>query len=466
MSVQREEKQQMHRSREILKLLAVVLTLLVVAAACGDDDESGDGVDAVDAADDSDAVDAVDDSDAVDDGDDGDDGYAADDSDADDAADDMDADDAADDSDADDAADDSDAVDAVDDDGGVMEGVLAGVCPSPIIVQTDWHAQAEHGPTYEMLGQDYEAANLTVRGTLVASGEVDTGVDIEIREGGPAIGWQQVSSQMYQDPEIFFGYVSTDGSVGSSVNQPTVSVVSLLEKNPQMIMWNPDQFPGVERVADLPDGTDIVAFFGAHYLFWLVNQGIVDASRIDGSYDGGVTRFVAEDGAFAQQGYASSEPYIYEVETPEYGKAVKYELLHDMGFQTYSQNLGVRPERLEEDRACLERLVPIVQQAAADYVNDGAETNAVILDVNAAYDDGWVYSLGLADFANTEFGRLGLIGNGPDDTIGNFDMDRVQTLIEEMIPVFANPEINVEIVEGITAEDIVTNEFIDDSIGL
>ena len=31
---------------------------------------------------------------------------------------------------------------------------------------------------------------------------------------------------------------------------------------------------------------------------------------------------------------------------------------------------------------------------------------------------------------------------------------------------FANPEINVEIVEGITAEDIVTNEFIDDSIGL
>ena len=431
----------MYRSRGILKLLAVVLTLILVAAACGDDDESGDGVDAADAtddsdADDSDATDATDDSDAVD-------------SDA------VDSD-----------ADDSDATDAADDGDAGMEGVLADVCPSPIIVQTDWHAQAEHGPTYELLGQDYEAANATVRGTLVASGEVDTGVDIEIREGGPAIGWQQVSSQMYQEPDIFFGYASTDGSVGSSVDQPIVSVVVLLEKNPQMIMWNPEQFPGVERVADLPDDTDIVAFFGAHYLYWLVDQGIVDASRIDGSYDGAVTRFVAEDGAFAQQGYASSEPYIYESETPEYGKAVAYELLHDMGFQTYSQNLGVRPERLEEDRACLERLVPIVQQAAADYVNDGAETNAVILDVNAAYDDGWVYSLGLADFANKEFGRLGLIGNGPDDTIGNFDMDRVQTLVEQMIPVFANPEINVEIVEGITAEDIVTNEFIDDSIGL
>ena len=52
-----------------------------------------------------------------------------------------------------------------------------------------------------------------------------------------------------------------------------------------------------------------------------------------------------------------------------------------MGFKTYSQNLGVRPERIEEDRACLELLVPISQQAAVDYVNDGAETNQVIIDV-------------------------------------------------------------------------------------
>ena len=454
----------MCRLRGLLKLLAVVLTLALIAAACGDDGGTADDADDTAAATDDAAV-AVDDADDADDPDDA--AVAVDDDDAAVAVD--DADDAA--AAVDDAADADDAAVAVDDaddadDPASMEGILADVCPSPIIVQTDWHGQAEHGPTYELLGQDYEASNLTVRGTLVASGEVDTGVDIEIREGGAAIGWQSVIAQMYQEPDIFFGYISTDGSVGSSLDQPVVSVVSLLEVNPQMLMWNPEHFPGVERVADLPDDTDIVAFFGAEYLYWLIGQGIVDASRIDESYDGSVTRFVAEDGTFAQQGYASSEPYIYEVETPEYGKPVKYELLHDMGFQTYSQNLGVRPERLEEDRECLERLVPIVQQAAADYVTDGAETNAVILDLNATYDSGWVYSLGLAEFANSEFGRLGLIGNGPDDTIGNFDMDRVQTLIEHMIPVFANPAINIEIVEGLMAEDIVTNEFIDESIGL
>ena len=438
-SVQRLQSQRMHRSGGILRLLAVLLTLLLVAAACGDDDGADDAADTGD--------DTADDAGET----------------GDDTGDDMGDDDADDAGETGDDTGDDMGEDMGEDES--MEGVLAGVCPDPLIVQTDWHAQAEHGPTYELLGLDYEAANGTVRGTLVASGEVDTGIDIEIREGGPAIGWQQVSSQMYQDPDIFFGYASTDGSVGSSVDQPIVSLLSLLEVNPQMIMWNPEQFPGVESVADLGDDTSIVAFFGAHYLYWLIDAGIVDAGQIDGSYDGGVTRFVAEDGAFGQQGYASAEPFIYESETPEYGKAVTYELLHDMGFQTYSQNLGVRPERIEEDRACLELLVPISQQAAVDYVNDGAETNQAIIDINEIYDDGWVYSIGLADFANREFGRLGLIGNGPDDTVGNFDMDRVQTLVEQMIPVFANPEINIEIVEGITAEDIVSNEFIDESIG-
>ena len=65
-----------------------------------------------------------------------------------------------------------------------------------------------------------------------------------------------------------------------------------------------------------------------------------------------------------------------------------------------------------------------------------------------------------------ELGRLGLIGNGPDGTIGKHDMDRVQRMIDSLVPVFGNPEVNIEILEGLTAKDIASNEFIDDSIGL
>ena len=57
---------------------------------------------------------------------------------------------------------------------------------------------------------------------------------------------------------------------------------------------------------------------------------------------------------------------------------------------------------------------------------------------------------------------LGLVGNGPDGTLGNFDMARVQTFIDKMIATGSFPDIPA----GFKAETMVTNEFIDPSIGL
>ena len=80
---------------------------------------------------------------------------------------------------------------------------LADVCPNPLIIQTDWNPEAEHGATYELVGEGYEvdADAKRVTGPLIASGGAETGIDIEIRIGGPAIGFQQVTAQMYQDPD-------------------------------------------------------------------------------------------------------------------------------------------------------------------------------------------------------------------------------------------------------------------------
>jgi len=68
---------------------------------------------------------------------------------------------------------------------------LADVCPNPVVIQTDWFPEGEHGAMYQMVGDDYtvDTSRKVVRGSLVASG-VDTGVDIEVRTGGPAIGFQ------------------------------------------------------------------------------------------------------------------------------------------------------------------------------------------------------------------------------------------------------------------------------------
>ena len=49
------------------------------------------------------------------------------------------------------------------------------------------------------------------------------------------------------------------------------------------------------------------------------------------------------------------------------------------------------------------------------------------------FDNGWIYSEGVADYAVETMQADGLLGNGPDETVGNFDLDRVNELIETAV---------------------------------
>src|SRR3954449_10434890 len=103
-----------------------------------------------------------------------------------------------------------------------------------------------------------------------------------------------------------------------------------------------------------------------------------------------------------------------------------------------------------------------MQQADLDYLADPATANDLILDLVDQYDTGWVYSQGVADYSVTTQQDLGLVGNGNDDTHGNFDLDRVQTLIDDTTPIFT--EQGTAPKDGLTADDLVTNDFVDASI--
>ncbi|MET1132868.1 MAG: ABC transporter substrate-binding protein, partial [Aeromicrobium sp.] len=134
---------------------------------------------------------------------------------------------------------------------GAVDLAAAG-CPTDIKIQTDWNPEAEHGHLYSLLGSDYtiDDTNKTVTGPLMASGEY-TGVDVTILAGGPAVGFSQPNAQLYSDDSIFMAYVGTDEAIAHSVDLPTVGVFQPLEKDPQMIMWDPETYPDVETIADL-----------------------------------------------------------------------------------------------------------------------------------------------------------------------------------------------------------------------
>ena len=72
---------------------------------------------------------------------------------------------------------------------------------------------------------------------------------------------------------------------------------------------------------------------------------------------------------------------------------------------------------------------------------------------------------GAADYGVATIKADGLVANGPDGVMGNFDMDRVERPDRRWrCPVYTAQGSPPK--DGVTAEDIVTNQFIDESIGL
>ena len=104
--------------------------------------------------------------------------------------------------------------------------------------------------------------------------------------------------------------------------------------------------------------------------------------------------------------------------------------------------------------------MPVVQQSAVDFITDPTATNALIVDVVKQFDTFWTYPQEIADYSVQTQAELGLTGNGDDDTIGNFDTARVDTLLQKL------RDAGLSVPDDLTADDLVTNQFIDPSIGL
>jgi hypothetical protein len=347
------------------------------------------------------------------------------------------------------------------------DNLKAAGCPSTIVLQTDWNPEAEHGGQYELLGPNptINAGAKSVTGELVAHGGIDTGVQLQIRAGGPAIGYQTVSSQMYKDSSITLGYVGTDEQIALSATQPTVAVMAGLEISPQIIQWSPTAHPTWKTIADIGKTSTAVLYYqGASYMDYLIGKGILKKSQVNGSYDGTPTVFVASGGQDAVQGFATAEPYIWSHDVRSWDKPLKYELIADAGFNFYQQEIAVRKDKLAALTPCLKKLVPIMQQAIVDYIASPAPAEKLILQLVTAYNNGWVYTQGTADYAVATMKKLGIVGDAPDGTLGAFTDARVQQLIGILTPIYAKQ--GKQTLPGLKPSAIVTNQFIDPSISL
>jgi hypothetical protein len=347
---------------------------------------------------------------------------------------------------------------------------LRGACPSTIVVQTSWTPEIEsYGALYALLGPNpqIDAKKKRVTAPLTAQGK-DTGVKLELRAGGPAIGFEQATAQLYSDREIDLAVpTATDEVIQLSKTQPTIAVVALVDIDPQIIMWDPQKHPDWNIIADIGQTDTKVLYFGGDtYMEYLVGSGILKKSQVDGSYDGSPARFVAEQGEIAQSGYATAEPYIFEKDVKEWGKPVKFQLVYDTGYPNYGSALTMRVRDKDKLAPCLKKLVPIIQQAQVDVRANPDKTIPLVVQLAEDYKTGVPYPKGQAEFAASQQKKLGLTGNGTprDNTIGNFDMARLQKMIDITGPIFAAQKKPIK--DGLKPSDVVTNEFLNTNIGV
>ena len=343
------------------------------------------------------------------------------------------------------------------------ESTLAETCPDNVVVQLQWQPQSDMAGVIGLLGPGYtvDTDNKSVSGPLVFDG-MDTGVDITLRAGGPAIGFQSVPSAMYSDDSIHLGLVHGDQMISAAKDQRVVGVTPLLQYNPSIIMWDPATHPDVKTIADI-GRSDASVVVSKDQIFpqWLVAKGLLQQDQLDTSYDGAPARFVG-DPSITQQGFANSEPYTYENETPSWNKPVAYAMVKDAGYDVYASNVSVRAGDVEEMSPCLEKLVPMIQQTGKDYVASPDAVNATIVDWVSQDVSFTPYSAGEAAYSAGLLKDRAVIAPGADGVYGSYDMVKAQNVINDLVPILNGG--GADLPAALPADQLFTTQFIDEQI--
>ncbi|OSP55839.1 hypothetical protein [Pseudoruegeria sp. SK021] len=348
---------------------------------------------------------------------------------------------------------------------------LADICPNPLILQKDWLAQAEHGGFVQLIGSGGDMSPGVYRGPLGS-----TGIDLMILEGGSGIGLgdgETSYSALFMGnskagvlPHL--GYQELDNSVIFSKRFPTVGVFAPLDISPSALLWDAATYPeGFHSIDDLKAfaasdaGKIYVSTIKRTFGKFLVDQGI-DADVFVEGYRGDGENFVVNNGTWLNQGFVTSEVYKFE-NGNNWAKPIGFVKINDLGYVNYTGIVSVAADKLDDLAPCLSAVVPLMQQAAVDYATDPDEANAVITAFNDAGNgtSWWKTEAALMDYATKTMVDEAIVGNGSNDTIGDFDMDRVQIIFDFLagsLDERANPDA--------TPEMVITNRFIDPTIGL
>ena len=348
---------------------------------------------------------------------------------------------------------------------------LKGICPDPFVIQKDWLAQAEHGGLYQLIGTGGRMERGRYSGPLGS-----TGIELVILEGGRGIGLgdaETAYSALYMGnskagvrPHLAMH--DLDNAFIFSRRFPAVGVVALLDRSPSVLLWDPATYPqGFRRLEDLRRfaasgrGKIYVATTRRSFGRFLLSRGVPQSAFVEG-FRGDAETFVLNNGRWLNQGTLTSEVFQLE-HGRNWRKPIGFVTFADLGYDVYPGMLAVARDRLEALTPCLARLVPLLQQAQVDYLQSPAPVNDLLFQFNEKGFGApfWRTSRELLAYSVRAQAEQGIVSNGGNGTLGDFDLRRAGALLELL-----RPYLDVRAQKGVQPADVVTNRFIDPSIRL
>ncbi len=235
-----------------------------------------------------------------------------------------------------------------------------------IIFATDWKAQAEHGGFYQAVAKGYYAQR---------------GLDVEIRQGGPGVNIPQL-----------MGAGAIDFGMGSSSFMPlnmlregakAKAVMAVFQKSPEILMTHPRN--DIRTLADIKGHPIMLAdaSIGAVFVWLKAKYGFEEAQIR--KYTFNMAPFLLDDKAI-QQGYLTSEPYMFERET---GHKPQIFLYADNGYPSYANLVMVNTRVIDERPGIVKSFVDASAEGWRDYLHgDPGPGNALIIRDNPEMNAG------------------------------------------------------------------------------
>lgn len=340
----------------------------------------------------------------------------------------------------------------------IEDGPLADVCPERVVIQTSMLPGPDVGPLYSLLQPEPEidVAAATVSGALVRVDGTEEDVVLELRSGGPAVGFVSPLVLLDADPDILLAQTATSAALIHAATIPSMGVVSLTDRTRDVIIVDPATYPDVDSVDSVREaGIEVHHRTDDPFAAFLAGTGALDPDQLIAGFDGEPAAFVQSGGTIAQQGDALVDPVLIP-SLPQWARPVLAIDPTSSGWADYDDALSVRPADVDAHADCLGRLVPVIQEATAAYAADPTEANSLMTFARAQFTPLPRLTVELMDAGVAEGVAAGVFGDGTDSTVGNFDIERLDPFVGELAEVLG--------VDSVSVDDLVTNEFIDPAV--